>query len=299
MSWFFLAIFSTFFYAIINLLDDHLLKHVYRSPHAGTIISSIFAGLPLLSLFFLDTQPIEVKYILLSLLAGIVSSVWIYNYFRSFEVETPSVVVTFMGLSPLILAILAFFFLDERIQTTQILGAAIVFIASLLLVYDPKEKWGKLKKMKNMIVALLALTLYSILIKYLFTENDFYTVYMWISVGMVMGGLYFIFYLLFAHKRETLTEIRKSFRNYYLIFIGVELLALAAEFMNSLAVDRGPLTVIKSIENIQPMFVLLIAVALYPFKPNLFREASEGGKVRKLVLMAVIFVGLVLIGESI
>jgi len=299
MSWFFLALFSTFIYAIINLLDDHLLKHVYKNPHAGTIISSLFAGLPLLSLFFLDTQPIETKYILLSLLAGLISSVWIYNYFRSFEVEAPSVVVTFMGLSPLILAILAFFFLDERLQATQIIGAALVFIASLLLVFSPSESCGKFKKMKNMVAALLALTLYSILLKYLFTENDFYTVYMWISAGMVMGGIYFVFYLLFAHRRETLTEIRKSFRHYYLVFLGVELLALAAEFMNSLAIDRGPLTIIKSIENIQPMFVLLIAVALYPFRPNLFREAAEGGKTKKFVLMFVIFIGLILIGDSV
>jgi len=109
MSWFALALFSAFIYAIINLLDDHLLKHVYKSSHAGTIVSSLFAGIPLISLFFMDTQPIETKSIFLAIFAGMTFSVMLYNYFRSFEVEAPSVVLKFMGLSPLILAFLSYF----------------------------------------------------------------------------------------------------------------------------------------------------------------------------------------------
>jgi len=299
MSWFLLALFSTFVYAIINLIDDHLLSHVYRSPHSGTIVSSLFAGIPLLSLLFLDTKPLETKFILLAVLAGMTFSVFLYNYFRSFEVEAPSVVVTFAGLSPLLLAVLAYFIVDERPAKTQILGAVIVFVASVLLVFNPKERIGSFKKMKSPIFMLLAFTAYSVLIKYIFTGNDFYTAYMWISAGMVMGGVYFALYLLFAHQKETLVELRKSFRKYYLIFIGAEVLALIAEFANSLAVSRGPLTIVKTIENIQPMFVLFIALALYPFRPSLFREAAEGGKTRKFFLMLVIVVGLVLIGESI
>jgi hypothetical protein len=43
------------------------------------------------------------------------------------------------------------------------------------------------------------------------------------------------------------------------------------------------------------MFVLVIALALFPLQPKFFREANEGNIIRKFSLMGVALFGLILI----
>jgi len=74
-----------------------------------------------------------------------------------------------------------------------------------------------------------------------------------------------------------------------------EIFNLAAEFTGNLAVSRGPVSLVKVIEGIQPMYVLLLALLFYPILPKYLREGAEGGLVKKFSLMAVILVGLFII----
>ena len=56
----------------------------------------------------------------------------------------------------------------------------------------------------------------------------------------------------------------------------------------SLAISRGPVTVIRTMEGIQPVYILLISLALFPFYPKLFREVSEGKAAYKFALVSLI-----------
>jgi hypothetical protein len=55
---------------------------------------------------------------------------------------------------------------------------------------------------------------------------------------------------------------------------------------------------VKVIEETQPVYVLLIALALYPRWPRFFREAEEGRPLRKFVLMTVVIIGLGIVAVS-
>lgn len=299
MSWFILALISPLLFAIINLIDDHMLKHVYRSPHSGAIVSSLFAGLPLLSVFFLDTKPISLGFISVAVFTGFMASVLYYNYFRSFEDEPPSIIAAVLGTSPLILSILGYLFLNERLSLIQIVGGAIVLSASILLVLKKEKKYKLSNSFKHLLFALLALSAYTFLSKFLYNNVDFYTAYMFITTGVVLGGLFFIFYLYFADRTYVLKDLKKSFRKFFPIFLVTELLAITAEVTSSIAISKGPVSIVKSIENIQPMYVLLLAICLHPFKPQLFREVDEGNIIKKIFLMIVIIFGLYLIGSSV
>ena len=103
-----------------------------------------------------------------------------------------------------------------------------------------------------------------------------------------------------GHNRDkkAIGEIKKKLAKLLPIFIGAELLALSAEFTLNLAVSKGSVSLVKVIGGVQPMFVLIIALLLFPFWPKFFREASEGHLIRKFALMIVIVAGLALIAVS-
>ena len=77
MSWFYLALLAPLLYAVVNLIDDNLLQHVYESPYVGTAISGIFGALPLISLLFLNSTGISKQLGGLALLAGFLTTLYL------------------------------------------------------------------------------------------------------------------------------------------------------------------------------------------------------------------------------
>ncbi len=296
MTWFYLALLAPFLYAIVNLIDDNLLRNVYRSPHVGTIISGLFGGLPLLSLFFLDAEPISLRYQILSLIVGVLITAYLYFYFLALDRESPSIVVALLGVSPVIIGAFAFLVQGERLQASEIVGLGLVLAASTgLALGGGKEKTHFSKSLTPILFGALSICAYSLIAKDVYDHVPFYTAYMWVSAGMMIGGLYFLLVLFHSPSRYRLTELRKSFRKFFLLFLVTELLGIAAEFTTNLAISKGSVTIISALEGIQPIYVLLISLALFPFHAHLFREASEGGLKVKISLMLVIIVGLYLV----
>src|SRR3989344_6461333 len=131
LHWFPLALISPAIWAIVVLLDDNLLRKVYKSPFVGTIISGFFALAPLLSLFFVPVTIPSTSILIFSFLAGflLIASYWFY--FKSLEIEAPSVVIALWNLTPTLVPFLAFLFLGEILQSHQYIGFILILIASV------------------------------------------------------------------------------------------------------------------------------------------------------------------------
>lgn len=293
MSWFYLALLAPFLYAIVNLLDDNLLRNVYKTPYIGTIVSGLFAGLPLLILPFITLPYMATNLMWLAILTGILNVLFLYFYFVSLGEGSPSTVVAVLGLAPAFLPFLAAIFLNEQLAHLQLLGLALVVFASIGLTFNRRDT--SFKALRPLLTASAILCVNSLLLKYTFDRADFLSVYLLFSLGMMMGGGLFIALLLAKQDRATLGSLKQATRKFFLLFFVTELVGISAEFVLNLAISRGPVSAVRIIENIQPVYVLLIALALFPFYPKLFREAGEGRLVKKFSLMAVIIVGLALV----
>lgn len=299
MSWFYLALLAPLIYAIVNLIDDNLMRHVYRSPYSGAIISGLFAGLPILSLFFIDYTNIPLRFELEAAVAGFLLVAFYYCYFLALDRESPSVVVALGNTAPLLLGLLAFVFLGERLEFQDILGLSLILGASVgLALASGKGKTHLKQSLAPILLGSVFVAANSLLIKDVFDNVPFYSGYIWLSVGMVTGGVYFMLVLFHSNEREILRDIRRITRKYFWLFLLVEGLALAAEFTMNLAISKGPVTAIRALEGIQPMFVLLVAMIFYPFKPQLFREAGEGNIYKKIVYILIIIGGLYLVKQA-
>ena len=294
MSWFYLALLATLLYSIVNLFDDNLLRFVYKSPYLAATSAGFYGVLPLLSLLFISTSNISLHLALLSLLAGYLTLIYYFFYFRGLGSDTPAVVVALLGLAPATIPFLARLFVHEQLLPLEIVGFLVVFLASLGLSITNVRRFQFSPVLAFALLAVIFMDVSSIMTKYVYERAAFYPAYMYFSAGMGLGGLAF-FGLGFQQDRKTLRTIRNKLKKLLPVFVATELLGVTAELTLNFAVSRGPVSLVKVIESAQPMFVLLLSLGLYPLAPRYFREARAGGLRRKFSLIAAIAAGMVLI----
>lgn len=295
MSWFYLALLAPMLYAVVTLLDDNLLSFVYKSPYLAAVSAGFYGALPLLSRFFIHAQGLPAHLALLATAAGFLNLAYYFFYFKGLESDSPSIVVALFGLAPATIPFFAHFIVHERLASLEVAGFAIVLLASLALAANDLKRLKFSKALIPVLIAVVFMDMMALMTKYVYQRADFYPVYLYFSAGMGLGGMGF-FFLKFGDNKKTVRQISGSIKKLLPVFIFTELTGVAAEFTLNLAVSRGPVSLVKVIEGIQPMFVLLITLGLYPFWPKYFSEAREGKLIRKFVLMAIIVAGLLLIG---
>jgi drug/metabolite transporter (DMT)-like permease len=296
MSWFYLALLAPLLYAITVAFDDSLLRFVYKSPYIATIMAGFFGTLPLVAVFF---KPVSITtgLALLALLSGFLTVIYIFFYFKSLALESPSVVIALFSLAPATIPILAHFLVQEDLRVVQLVGFVIIVLASMGMAAVDIKQFKFSKALLPIGVAVIFMDAVALISKHVYQHAGFFSAYMYFCAGMGLSGLMFLLINLPDNKKN-LASIQPMLKKVAPIFIIAELFNLAAEFTLNLAVSKGPVSLVKAIEGIQPIFMLVLALMLYPIAPKFFREAEEGGIMKKFLLMAVAVAGLVLIGAT-
>jgi drug/metabolite transporter (DMT)-like permease len=296
MSWFYLALLAPLLYAITVLFDDSLLRFVYKSPYISTTMAGLFGTLPLIAVFFKSVS-IPTNLALLALLSGFLTIIYIFFYFKALGVESPSVVIALFSLAPATIPILAHFLVQEDLRPVQLAGFAIIVLASLAMAAVDIKQFKFSKALLPIGVAVVFMDAVALITKHVYQHAGFFSAYMYFCLGMGLSGLMFLLINLSNNKKD-LASIQPMLKKVVPILIIAELVNLAAEFTLNLAVSKGPVSLVKAIEGVQPIFMLVLALALYPIAPKFFREAEEGGIKKKFLFMAVAVAGLVLIGAT-
>lgn len=297
MDWFYLALLAPLLYAIVNLLDDNLLQFVYKSSYVAAVSAGFYGALPLISRLFIHADSIPAGLAVLSIIAGFLTLCYYFFYFKGLEADAPSVVVALFGLATALLPIFAHFILHEQLQGLQLVGFVIVLLASLSLGVNSFRGFKFSKALLPILAGIVFMDAAALLTKNVYEQVPFYPAYLYFSAGMGLGAIFFLL-LKWADNKKAIRQISRNIKRLLPIFIVAELTGLAAEFTLNLAISRGPVSLVKVIEETQPVYVLLIALALYPRWPRFFREAEEGRPLRKFVLMTVVIIGLGIVAVS-
>lgn len=293
MTWLYLALLAPFLYAVVNLLDDNLVRHVYKGAHAGAIVSGLFGLVPAaLILLFGQGAVLPVSMVLLSLLAGFLTVIAFYFYFQGLEKEDPSVVVALLSLTPAATPFIAHYLVGERLSAGAVIGFTIVILSAFAYSITDIKKFTVSKALVPVIIAALTFDAASLANKYVYTKADFYESYLYFSLGMAMAGLFFLVLLRFSGTKVSLTEVyRKNSIKILSLLALVEVIGLSAEFVKAKALSLGSISLVQALENLQPFYVLLIAIVLFPFFPQYFREAQSGRRVIKFLLLVAMVTG--------
>ena len=292
-DWFFLALLSPALFAVVNIIDDNLLRNAYRSAYFGAIITGLFAILPLFSLFFLPIHVPSANLIALGILSGFLTVSYYLFYFKALKVEFPSTVIALFSLSYVFIPLLAYIFLGEKLHFRQYVGSVFIIMSAFFITAEniKKFKFSKALYLVGFAAVLFAVT--ALLQKYVYDTVDFFSGYMFFCFGMGLGSIFYA--ISFKEGRVFFSDFKKVFVKWIFIFAIAELINIAAEFTMNLAISKGPVSLVKVIEGIQPIYVLGFALILAPFFPKYAREAVGGKISKKLFLMLVILGGLYLI----
>ncbi len=291
MTWFIAAITATILWAVVNLIDDNLLKNVYRSAAFGAVISGLFGFLPSFYLFVTNERiASEPRYVASAIGAGVLTVFFYYFYFRTLDADEPSVAVALNNLSAALVPFLAFMLLSEVLHTSQYIGLAIIILASFVLSLLEIRKFKLSSAIFYATIGAVIYAFAAILSKYAYRGGTFAEIYMWVSFGFGVGGLTF---LAFSQKKTEFKKVVKSSKVIILLFLVVaEVVNILAEMTQGYAISAGALSVVKGIEGLQPLFVLVFGIALSPFFPKYFREIKDKRLPKKILCMIVMIVGL-------
>lgn len=295
MSWVYLALLAPFLTAIVSLFDDNLLRHVYKSAHAGVIVSGLFALVPALFIILFDQNraALPSHLIALSVLSGFVLMLGIYYYFKGLERDDPSVIAALFSLTPAVMPFLAHYLVGERLSAQAMAGFTIVIIAGFLYAVSDIKNFRVSKALVPILIASVMFDISSLSGKYSYERVDFYSAYPYVLSGMALAGLFYLGLWLRAGNRLQGRDLgKRSMITLLPLLVFVEVLGQAAFFAYNKALSGGPVSLVNALDNVQPLFALLIALALYPFYPKYFREAESGRVAVKIPLALLLVAGI-------
>lgn len=294
--WIFIALLSPIFYGIANIFDSFLANKNFRNPFVMTFYASIFATIfiPILFIFY-DFQLPQLYTLPIFAILGFINVSYLYPYYKGLQSDDTSTTVSFFGLGRIFIPLWAFIVIGEKLTLNQYIGIIIIIISSIILsMKGPIKSFKFSKALFYILLAAFIISFEGILLKYLFEGGI--SVGVGISIEMLFTALFTFLFLL--HKK-TRIEIKNSFPLFIQkipLFLCEEGATFVAFFMGTYALNIAPVSLVKSIGALTPVFVLIYAKVFSKKFPNLFKE-QEGVSInlKKILMFIAMFIGIIMI----
>jgi uncharacterized membrane protein len=293
--WIQYALFSSFLWAIVHVLDEHCVDKIFSKPWLGVITSSgisagIFFLLPILNI------PIVIPHwdlLAICLVTGAIIQLSQFFYFRALDCSDSGTVAAYWNLTPIFLILISYWLFGYLITSNNYIGIALLIGASIGLCAVDKfsNRWDTLYLMS---IASGLLTIVMTIEKYIFDRTDFFGAFLSITAGMILSGLAC---LTLTEVRSTLVRDFPRIKQALPIFIAIELLNLTALYTGQIAVKLGVPVVVSAIEASTPAYVFGLSLLI-----AIFQRRSERETNRKLPLkwgfVSLTIVGVWLLGMT-
>lgn len=266
--WLPVAFAAPFLWALVSVLDLYFVHGLYRDEWDGTLISGGFQLFPWLlvapGILPFTLPPPEA--VLPALAGGAMFLAAFFFYFRAlFRCADSPMILVLWHVSVLVVPVLAWAWLDERLQPEHYLGIALAFIGSTLFVARKGLlRQGFLRIAGTMAWAVLLFSTSMVLQEDAFRHADdrFLDVYLVSSLGMAAAALA----LAALNPKATAARIRRfsGFKARHIgLLVFAEVVSLGATLFSQRAVDLSPSpSFVAAVESSTPMFVMLLSLLL-------------------------------------
>jgi uncharacterized membrane protein len=294
--WIQYALFSSFLWAIVHILDEHCVDNIFSKPWLGVVTSSgISAGIFLLVPFL--NMPIVIpqwNILLLCLFTGAIVQVSQVYYFRALDSSDSGTVSAYWNLTPTFLPVISYWLFGYLITGNNYIGIGLLLIASIgLCTIDKFEsKWDTLYLMS---IAASIQTGVVLLEKYIFDRSDFFGAFLSITTGIFMTGL---FSLGMRTVRVSLVKDLPKIKAALPIFIVIELINWAALYTGQSAVKMGVPALVSAIEASIPAFAFGISLSIAMLTRRIDDETKRKLPI-KWAMVGLMMVGVWLIGANV
>jgi uncharacterized membrane protein len=294
--WIQYALFSSFLWAIVHVLDEHCVDNIFSKPWLGVVTSSgISAGIFLLVPFL--NMPIVIPQwdvLLVCLFTGVVIQLSQVYYFRALDSSDSGTVSAYWNLTPTFLPVISYWLFGYIITGNNYIGIGLLLVASIgLCVIDKFEsKWDTLYLMS---IAASLQTGVVLLEKYIFDRSQFFGAFLTISMSICLTGL---FSLGMREVRVSLVKDLPKIKKALPIFVIIELVNWLALYTGQSAVKMGVPSLVSAIEASIPAFAFAISLIVMGLSRKIDAETRRKLPI-KWTMVGLMMTGVWLIGAGI
>jgi drug/metabolite transporter (DMT)-like permease len=294
VEWFYFALLASVLISGVNIIDKILISDYKIPPLVYVLVISATSLMPLVTLAFFHLTPLPLGILAFTILVGFVRIYYTLPYFKALMVEEVSRVIPLLQLTPVFVLILSSLVLHEVLRPQDYVAFGLLVLGGTLFAIRLTKGIRISLAFYLMILASFLLALYSIALKYLFSVQDFYTIFIWVQIA---GFITFFQFIPLRPFRSSLVKTYKmTSRKIGIILVAEQAVAYVSVFAYNYAIAHGPITLISSVGATQPLFVLLFATILSFRFPQVLREELTRMDVALKVLgLIAIFAGTYLI----
>ena len=207
------------------------------------------------------------------------------------QIQEASRIVPLSNLSYLFVLVLAAIFLEEILTPLKYLGIFLLITGAVLIsIKDFRLSFGRAFWWIILTAGFYAIN--SILTKILLNSVDFWTAFGYRSMGMFIGSIP-IAYLFVGDLMKTINQHGKRV---VIAILASELITAPGILLGVMAISIGYVTLVNSLQAIQPFFVLLLTVLLSVFFPSILKEEINKSTIfLKILAIISIFLGIILV----
>ena len=296
MLWILIALIAPLTQGLANVLDSYFINNPFKNPTTliffSASLSLIF--LPLIFLIQIPSIP-PIGMLLPLMLTGFLNVAYAYPYYKALQRTDVSSVSALFSLGKILVPILAFLIVGEILSISQYAGFLIIVVGAFLLSIDFGHRLKVGKALPLMALASFATSLESVVYKFVLNSISWSTALSW---STVFSLIFISVIVLVSRQWRPIFQSFSRFRSKLPLLAGEELLTFTGSAAVVLAISLAPVTLVKGITALQPIFVLVIAVILkkqykhFSFKEEVHRRAL----LKKVILFIAIIIGSILIG---
>ncbi|MGD0717718.1 MAG: EamA family transporter [Halobacteriota archaeon] len=270
VEWLYFALLSSLLISGVNIIDKILISDYRIPPLVYVLVISATSLMPLVILPFFTLTALPFGVLLFTIVIGFVRIYYTLPYFKALSVEEVSRVIPLLQLTPVFVLILSSLLLRETLNPQEYVAFGLLVLGGTLFAVRLGKGIRISLALYLMILSSFLLAVYSVALKYLFSTQDFYTVFIWVQIA---GFIAFFQLLSFRPLRGSLVTTYKT-TNWKIgvILVAEQAVAYVSVFAYSYAIAHGPITLISSVGATQPLFVLLFATVLSYRFPRVLRE---------------------------
>jgi len=286
MDWLIFAFIAPIFWAVGVVIDKYILTKHMQDPFSYQILYTI-TETPIILLLLFTSISSALPWSLLGIVAGLGIYPGLILYFKAMAIEEASRVISLWYTSPIIVLLLAYVFLAEKLSLPSYLGVVLLVLGAVFISYR-KEK-GKKPVISPALGLILASGVvfagYEVLTKYVLNAIDYLSYLFWNFVGTSMIG--FSLFCFPKIRGNFLSDIQRVNRPVLFWRIINTSLSFIASIFYYIAISRGPVSLVSAASSLEPFFVFTFTVALSLLVPQILKEET-GKRVVTIKALAII-----------
>lgn len=296
--WILITIVAHLLYAVVSIIDKHLVSNTALNPIVYTFYSGIFQILFLLLIPVFGFNMPEITLFILGVLNGCLFILALLIFYKALKLSEASRVIPIIGAAiPIFTVFMSYFILGEFLSITQFIAFAFFIIGGFIL--SLKVNNGIFSLIKGFLFAILAgflFALYYTIVKYLYLHLSFFDGFILLQIGGFLGASLL---LITRKNRQKIFFISKivNKKTAYL-FIPNKIIATIATILlfYAISIEESKISIINSLQSVQYVFLVIFAFILSKKLPHLYNEQIEKKVImRKLLAISLIGIGLVLL----